>query len=285
MMNFQIETTSFCDLTCSECPNVFLKRKRQFMDMYVWDTIIDKYVIPFKHVNGHLNPPTLIPSKDGEPMLNKRLPEMLALASQAAPDLNFAIYTHGLLLPKMPLFVDFLGSLPNKTRLLVTYHFYNHDGSVNEYGRTTQYLLSRKNDWPANVELILASHLIPPMVREDLNIWKEGWQYLLPGVQVHANVEINPWTGLIPEGKHQHHGCPYENFDHVFFGVTGNIVACCMDLEEEIKFGNVMTADPQEMLGTVSAFYAAQKRREMNHDVCSNCFGVERTNLVQLGTI
>ncbi len=275
-MNFQVEVVAGCNLTCAECPVRMIQRPGDsryiFLKPEIWETILHKYIVPYKHLNAHLNPPTFIPNKDGEPLLNKRLPNMLRDLASVAPDMHVSIYTHGLLLPRLP-FLDALGALPNRVRLMTTFHFYNHDGSENDYTETTAYLRSRVHDWPRNVELILISHRFPPMTDERLAAWKASWDGF--PATVHANVQINPWTGLIKgEGLTKFDCCPYEKFDHMFFGATGNVIACCMDLEEEIVFGNVMKDDPAEMVGTVEAFYAAQKRREVKYAVCHDCFGL-----------
>jgi hypothetical protein len=270
-----------------------MKRERKIMERRVWDTILYEYVVPFRHVNEHLNPPTLIPHKDGEPLLNKRLTEYLRAVADVVPDMKVALYTHGLLLPKRPGFLDFLGSLPNQVQLLVSFHFYNHDGSVNDYTATTALLkawLSRPKLGPENIEFVFASHLVAPMTKEKLLAWKETWRSFIDAgrVTVHANVSLNPWTGLIdtPNLAKFEDGCPYQHFDHMFFGATGNIVGCCMDLEEDIVFGNVMHDKPEDMLSTVRAFYVSQKMKILRYDVCRNCFGLppkEKDGLLQLG--
>ncbi len=269
------------------------------MKREVWDTILHKYVVPYKNHNQHNDcPPTIIPHKDGEPLLNKQLPTLLRSIADADPTFKIDIYSHGLLLPKWAErgedFIDFLGSLPNRSRLLLSFHFVNVDGSVNDYTKTTQYLrdLYSSSRQPPNVEFIMVSHLIRPMTRETLESWKDTWRpYIDAGrVQVHANASINPWTGRISEeGTVEFNGCPYGDFGHTFFGVTGNVIACCMDLEEEITFGNVMRDDPAVMMAKLAEFYAEQQRiqREktgLKHGVCANCFGLPRPeNLVQLG--
>ncbi len=286
-MNFQIETTSFCDLTCPECPNYQMGRKRAMMSPDVWETILRKYVIPYRHINAHLNRPTLIPNKDGEPLLNKRLPALLQKSAEFVPDMALSIYSHGLMLTLD--FIEFLNRLPNPVRLLVSFHFYNHDGSQNDYARTTALLRHVfSNPKHENIEFILVSHVIGVMTEEKLLAWKETWRHFIDTgrVTVHANAAINPWTGLISApGLSHHNGCPYSNFGAMFFGATGNVIACCMDLEEEIVFGNVMRDDPQAMFETVGEFYAAQARREVKHAACHDCFGLPPAPrpLLQLG--
>src|ERR1019366_6750220 len=122
--------------------------------------------------------------------------------------------------------------------------------------------------------------------------WKSGWlPYVGRGLaDVHCNASINPWTGLMADvATCKFDGCPYGDFGHMFFGATGNVIACCMDLEEEIVFGNVMRDDPAEMVAKLDAFYAEQRRiqREktgLKHAVCANCFGLSKPEaLIQLG--
>ena len=282
-MHFQIETTSFCDLTCQECPNHQMKRNRKMMGLEMFAKILHSYVLPFKHLHWEGNSGIIL-NKDGEPLLNKHLSTMLGYIRDAERSLRISLYTHGLLLTRP--FIEFLGSLGNHVDLLVSYHFYNHDGSQNDYSRLTKLLKDMLPAWPPSVALILASHLVRPMTAERLQEWKAQWDGY--PITVHANVQINPWTGLIDEGvvsegSHlkRFEGCPYERFSHMFFGATGNVVACCMDLEEEIVFGNVMVDDPQDMLNKVESFYARQRNRDVQYGVCHDCFGLPK--LVQLG--
>lgn len=284
-MNFQIETTSICSLTCSYCPNKDMIRKREFMTMDVWKTIIDEYVVPYRHINAFC-PPTLIPHKDGEPLLNKQQIEMLRYASDRVPDMNIDTYSHGLMLPKWRErgqdFIAFLGSLPNKCRYLMSFHPFNHDGSSNEYAHTILYLQEVLRDPPRNVEFITVSHKSKWVSEQMQAWWKEQWKGL--PITVHNNCAINPWTGRIEEATCAYNGCPYSDFGHWFFGVTGNIIACCLDLEEEIILGNVMRDDPAEMFERTSAFYMEQRRileaKELHpRGVCRNCYGQQRDDV------
>lgn len=244
------------------------------MSIDLWNFIFDKYVIPYNNINSNLNRPTLIPHKDSDPILFKHFMECVSRIREI-PQMALDIYTQGLLL-KQP-HIDFFASLPNPVRLMITFHFYNHDGSENDYTKTSQFLRSIIADKPRNVEITFVAHKSRLITMDRLQAWKDSW-----GDIAVINTHINPWTGLINEPGAKTHGhCPYDSFDHIFFGVTGNIIACCMDLEEQIVFGNVMTDEPAEMIEKLRLFYEAQ-RREMQHPLCSNCFGKE--NLVQLTT-
>ncbi len=290
-MNFQTELTNHCDLTCGYCPNKDMKRQRTFMSDEVWEAILHRYIVPYKNVN-RFTTPTFIPHKDGEGLLNKALPSRLRDIADAAPDMNIDIYSHGLMLPKLAArgqdFFQFLASLPNRVRYMMSYHPRNHDGSVNAYEEVIGYLWTvLRNNPPRNVEFITVSHK-SRWVSEDMQQeWRRTWEGL--PITVHCNASLNPWTGRIQEeGTVKFNGCPYGDFGHWFFGATGNVIACCLDLEEEIILGNVLRDDPAEMFARTEAFYAEQRRileAKEQHPigVCSNCFGQERSNLIQVG--
>lgn len=294
-----MELTSYCDLTCSYCPNKDMERERAHMSDEVWQTILYRYIVPFKNYNS-FSPPTFIGHKDGEPLLNKKFPDRLRDLGLAAPDMKIDIYSHGLMLPKLAMhgkdFIYFLGNLPNQVRYMMSYHPFNHDGSANDYSEVVDYLrplliLKANAGEFQNIEFITVSHRSKWVPAEIQTAWRLFWQGL--PMTVHENCSINPWTGRIEEATCKYNGCPYADFGHWFFGATGNIIACCLDLEEEIVLGNVMTDDPDAMFAKTEAFYAEQRRileqqRRVAHPVCANCFGQERqeqVELVQLGVM
>lgn len=259
----------------------------------VWKVVLNQYIVPFRHLGTGACPPTFIGHKDSEPLLDKKLFKYLW---SLPVDMNIDIYSNGLLLPKWAeqgrdVFEN-LAKLHNHCRFLLSYHPFNHDYSVNYYGHVVEYLHKVLRSKPPNVEVITVSHESKWVPQVMQNAWKAEWQKEeeLGLITVHCNSQINPWTGRI-ESDFKFHYCPYEDFNHLFFGVTGNVIACCMDLEEEIVFGNVMEDSPTEMFNKVDQFYYRQRMDHWSnhppkHQVCYNCFGLERTDnpqLVQLG--
>lgn len=291
-MNFQCELTSYCDLTCGYCPNRDMQRKREYMSDEVWETLLHKYVVPYKHINS-FSPPTFIPHKDGEPLLNKKLPERLRDVGRVAPDMAIDIYSHGLMLPKWrdrgQDFMEFLATLPNRVRYMMSYHPRNHDHSVNDYTPVIRYLAEILQSPPPNVEFITVSHKSPWVTEEMQDKWVQTWKGW--PITVHKNCSINPWTGRMEDiATCKYNGCPYSDFGHWFFGASGNVIACCLDLEEEIVLGNVLRDSPEAMFARTTEFYAEQRRildtrAKVTHQVCANCFGQRRepADLLQLG--
>lgn len=273
-----------------------MERKREFMSDEVWDKILHDYIVPYRHTNMFC-PPTFIAHKDGEPLLNKRLPDRLRDLATVAPDMKIDVYSHGLMLPKWrdrgQDFIQFLASLPNRSRYLMSHHPRNHDNTVNDYAPVVEYLSRVLLDPPPNVEFITVSHKSRWVTEDMQQQWRRVWVGL--PITVHCNASLNPWTGRIEEeGTTRFDGCPYADFGHWFFGATGNVIACCLDLEEEIVLGNVLRDDPAEMFAKTGAFYAEQRRiREAGElhprGVCRNCFGQERdhgpSELISLGVL
>jgi len=266
-----------------------MERERAFMSDDVWNTILHNYIVPYRHVNSFC-PPTFIGHKDGEPLLNKKLPDRLLSLAQEVPDMRIDIYSHGLLLPKWrdrgKDFMAFLGSLPNKVRYLMSFHPRNHDWTENNYDPVVDYLCGVLRNPPPNVEFITTSHKSRWVTAEMQESWREKWTGL--PITVHCNCSINPWTGRI-ESDVKFNGCPYGDFGHWFFGVTGNVIACCLDLEEEIVLGNVMRDSPVELFRRTEEFYAQQRRdyadkRRPANGVCDDCFGYDRQDRMSLGT-
>jgi len=88
-----IETTSFCNLKCSYCPNANIDRGRHFMEEKLFRKIIDELAeINFK---GRVSPHFY-----GEPLCDDRLPELLTYARQKLPQADIVIHTNGILLTK-----------------------------------------------------------------------------------------------------------------------------------------------------------------------------------------
>lgn len=277
-------------MTCGYCPNRSMERERAFMSDAVFDRILNDYVVPYKDRNSFC-PPTFIGHKDGEPLLNKQFPRRLQQLAAVAPDMKIDIYSHGLMLPKLAAqgrdFFRLLASLPNKVRYMMSYHPRNHDDSVNDYTGVVTYLRRILEAPPPNVEFISVSHKSRWVSEEMQEAWVQTWKGL--PITVHKNCSINPWTGRMEDqATCSYNGCPYSDFGHWFFGVSGNIIACCLDLEEEIVLGNVLTHEPGEMFLATNAFYAKQRelqetKQRVTHQVCANCFGQKRNDLLELG--
>ena len=273
-MNIQIELSSVCNLKCIECPQRLMKRERQFMSKEVFNRVLEYIcMIPDERkTKGY--PPTLILHKDGEPLLHPDIRYFIRQISDARPDYRFNIYTNGLELTED--FIEFIESLPNETRILISYHFFNGDGKRNEYSHI-DHLLERcfRKDF-RKIEFILTSHVNRFCSEEFLKKWQSDLLEKTKDAKtkpvVAYNTHINPWTDLIhEENTVTFEGCPYMDFGHLFIGVTGNVLPCCMDLEEELVQGNIMTDPYNVIFSRLERFYERLQQKRNLEPLCLKC--------------
>ncbi len=276
-MNLQIEISNHCQLTCWECPHRLMKRKKAHMSEEVFQAILDKIIPNLKNEEARLGyPPTIILHKDGCPMLNPYLRSYMQRISDAHPEFRLNLYTNGLLLTED--FLNFLDSLRCKTWLLISFHFYNYDGTRNDYSKVETLLFRVLNSIKPykNIDFTFTSHVTKFMTKLELGIWEKIWKSKVPKgrVIIGLNDCINPWTGLIQADNLAHFdACPYADFGHIFVGVTGNIIPCCMDLEEKMTFGNVLIDSMESISERLDQFYAQLRKRENYPDLCRKCMG------------
>ena len=276
-MNLQIEITNHCQLKCHECPNRLMKRPRSHMSEEVFDVVLNKYIVDLKDERERLGyPPTIILHKDGEPLLNPRLKDYIARIAKEKPDFRLNLYTNGLLLTRD--FIDFLDSIPNKIWLFTSFHFYEYLGKKVDYSRVDDLFKSILNSSRPydNIEFVFTSHVTQFMPVDDLNVWARIWESQVPQgrVTICVNNHINPWTGLIEAPNCvTFDACPYADFGHLFIGSTGNVIPCCMDLNEVLVFGNIMKDDPPVIYGRLNHFYELLREKKDLPELCIKCMG------------
>jgi len=265
-MKLQMELTNKCNLKCVECPNRLMKRERADMPKDVFEAILNNYI---KTDNFG----TIIPHKDGESLLHPHIKTIIEDISKVS-DAKIDIYTNGIPLKKD--FVYFLTSINNPVWLLISFHFYSHTGKKYDYSKVFDELETIIRMDHKNVELVFASHLTDFAEEWELKRWQEYWSQFVSGDgmlrAVHINTAINPWTGLIKQSNCiKFDACPYADGQHLFIGNTGNVIACCMDLEEEVVFGNVLEGDKERIMSKREDFYKILRNKEIPAGVCERC--------------
>jgi 8-amino-3,8-dideoxy-alpha-D-manno-octulosonate transaminase len=91
--NIQIETTSVCNLKCEYCPNSTVGREPALMQTETYYRIIDSIKEYMPDYSG-----TLAPHFYGEPLMDKRLEQLIGYTRQMLPDAIIEVYTNGELL-------------------------------------------------------------------------------------------------------------------------------------------------------------------------------------------
>lgn len=261
-MNMQLELTNYCNLSCVECPHRLMKRPKQHMSDEVFEKVLS-YIMK-------IQPGSVILNKDGDPLLYPNILPAIRKISTVS-NCGIDIYTNGLCLTDQ--FIDSLACLPNRIRLLITFHFYNHDGKRNDYSNVEKVLLRViKRSYP-RIQIICVTHATDLASTKELNEWRTFWDNPLPGLEAVINYNINPWSRkqISQKNVKQHDpNCPYENGAHLFIGNTGNIVSCCADLEEENNIANIMVDDFDFVMDKMNKFYSEMQQRNLT-DLCKVC--------------
>lgn len=272
----QVEMTNQCNLQCVECPQRLMVRPRQYMDMATFERVLD--------LLERARFEAIIPHKDGESLLHPHIQDAITLMSHVQPEVKFVIYTNGTHFSKA--FYDFARRLPNKFQVLVSYHFQGFRTRRPDCEEIVQYdcepaeaeLRQCIADPAGNVELVLVSHVTPYSDAEQQNAWQARWAQVAanrPEVlsAVHLNRDINPWAGHIDIGTTTFQVCPYDTGEHLFVGVTGNILPCCMDLNEELTIADLAQYDMEEIMELRRRFYYDVQRPKSRRPRCIACIG------------
>ena len=200
----ELETTTACNRACSYCPNSVFDRgelkNERLMPLGTFCTIVDQ--LADLRFWGRLSPHFY-----GEPLLDRRLPDLMAYARSKLPYTKLVIFTNGDLL-----------STAVYQRLV--------DAGVDGF------LVTQHGKKPAPELVRLRQHRDhhpEPHVRFDYRMFTR-------------ETELSNRAGLVDHGALETKSecsLPAENvtIDH-----AGNVVLCCNDYHSSVKFGNVHEA-------------------------------------------
>ncbi len=198
-----IETRTDCNNHCPFCPHAFVKKDLGIMTWECYTTIIDQLCdIDF---NGRV---ALMLSN--EPLLDKRLDEMIKYAKSRSQRLFLDITTNGKLLSVKKIDQLFSSGLDNI--------------NINDYRGDREFF---PNKLSPNIESIRKAYGNNPKVA----FYKRRTDESLPN-----------YAGNIPQQYNRalFGFCNYP-FRKLTISFEGNILLCCDDFSYETNFGNVMT--------------------------------------------
>lgn len=230
-----IETRTDCNRKCSFCPQAFQQRPFKEMEWEVFESIIQNLVkigfsgrIAFDMTN--------------EPLLDKRIVDMVTYARKASPRFFLDITTNGNLLTLELADRLFAAGLDNM--------------DINDYrsDRTMKaYKLSK------NLEIVSKAYANSPKLT--FNYRKTDEILTSRGGNVAKAVE----------NKHIHSFCNYP-FRKLNISPYGDVILCCMDYMYEVKLGNVMEKDLEEIWYSQEfdeyRFMLLKRKREK---ICAKC--------------
>lgn len=231
----ELEINSMCNRRCGYCPNSFAKRPSGYMDRAVFDKIIGE--LGAMNYDGRVSYHFY-----GEPLLDKRLPDMVRDTRLRVPRAFIEIYSNGDFLT-LPIFRDYLA------RGLDNFLITQHDNEVPE--NLQQILDAATPDERGKLVIRFAKdrNLIN---RSGLIAAKEG-----DGKPPGASASPCDWPLSI-----------------MVITQAGNVVLCCNDYFESEVIGNVASDSLREVWTNdkFTAFRAALARGDRSvSKLCVDC--------------
>jgi radical SAM protein with 4Fe4S-binding SPASM domain len=182
---------------------------------------------------------TVCPFLNGELFMDKKIESRLHAITTLLPSTRVGIHTNGSMLNENRL------SMMQKCRMAY-FNLSLQATSAAEHKERTG--LRNWDHILAMIRLAVARGLVPTLLfNDDLN--QDAARKLASslGARHHTNYTYT-WRGIVGRAKINpaDNTCNWVN-NHIFILSNGDVVPCCMDLEGELRMGNVMTDDLKEM--------------------------------------
>ncbi len=254
----QTQTISWCNRSCSFCPSQKFDRKPQLMSLETYQRVLDE--LASLGFSGRFSP-----YLQGEPLLDKRLPQLVGMASAALPNAKLLIQTNGDFLTVdrgLALFeaglhkliincYDDQGDQVTRIRELV--------GTMLNNNPDIKYC---KGNFRRMTRFEPAGHISREICLEDKASWQtdtqENWAGNVPDIP-RLQEPLNQWCR--------------RPFSQLYVHYNGNVVLCCCDWKGEVVFGNLNEASLTEVFSSpIATRYRenlAKKNRRMK--LCELC--------------
>lgn len=261
----QIQTVSWCNRSCAFCPSGKFPVPKTFMPLEIYHRLIDQlHDIAFA---GRISPYLM-----NEPLLDKRLPDLIAYARRQCPESWIAINTNG-----DALLASLLESLFDAGLNCLDVNAYDSTAQYDDYvalatrvaaSRTDIALTTGYLDPNFNNEAQLASSAKHLHCR-DMSDWEMRF-----GTE--AVPHLTNRSGNVPDARRLSAplelGCP-RPFQQMYINHRGEAVLCCNDWRFEVVMGDTATAALPSIW--TNAGYEAYRDRLRRHDrhmpLCEGC--------------
>jgi radical SAM protein with 4Fe4S-binding SPASM domain len=284
-INFGVETTNLCNANCSFCGYRFMQRPKVDMPLDLYEKALREYAASG---GGNINfTPTV-----GDPLVDKAIVTRIEMA-RAQPEIqDIFLYTNAILLDRFGYDAILQSGL---TRLAISTFIGSREGyeryyGNDKYGKVVENIIeaARRNRELGN-PVRISLHL---RVEGDRSSWEETETYQTIAALIgEANIDYlevyDAWGGRIkkedvPEGTSLDEPIAlsekikspcFEMYRRLHILADGNVGACvCVDLESEIKVGNVKEQ-------TLDEIWRGQRLRDYRSnwtqgnlpEVCKSC--------------
>jgi radical SAM protein with 4Fe4S-binding SPASM domain len=272
-----IEPANYCNLSCPHCPTgrKLIEKKDKRLTISDFQGYIDALLPELMYLNLYFQ---------GEPFLNKDLPEMIKYASDRG--VFTCVSTNGNALTE-----DVVKRLSESGigRLIIcldgaTQDSYQQYRVGGDFDRVVNGIsLAVKYNLPLEVQCLLLSTTEKEIdeIKElckDLGVkrlvFKKAQfydEYLVPENTKNLRYKRDASGALVPKGKLKNK-C-WRLFSTIVIDVDGNVPACCFDKSGKYSFGNLKDASLKKVwLGNKAMrFRRAILKNRKGIDICNNC--------------
>jgi radical SAM protein with 4Fe4S-binding SPASM domain len=231
----QIQTVSWCNRSCAFCPSGKFPVDKVFMPVAVYQRLIAQ--LQALHFAGRISPYLM-----NEPLLDKRLPELIAYTRQGCPESWIAINTNGDALSE-----SFIHRLFDAGLNSLDVNAYDSTAQHQAHVALVQRVAAQRRDLIYNVGYSdktfegqgLARHLHIAHCR-DMAFWEARF------VTRQATPDLQNRSGNVP-GAHRitaplQLGCP-RPFQQMYVNYHGQAILCCNDWRFEVIMGDTAETD------------------------------------------
>lgn len=272
-----IEPANYCNLSCPHCPTgrKLIEKAAKRLSVEDFITYIDALLPELMYLNLYFQ---------GEPLLNKDLPEMVKYASDKG--VFTCVSTNGNALTE-----ELVKRLSKSGigRLIIcldgataeSYSRYRVGGDFNKVINAIS--LAVRYNLPIEVQCLLLSTTEKEICQikslcKSLGVKRLVFKkaqfyddYLVPEKQENLRYKRDVTGKLVPKAK-LNNRC-WRLFSTIVIDVDGNVPACCFDKSGKYSFGNLRTSNLKDVwLGTkANNFRQVILKNRKSIDICNNC--------------
>jgi radical SAM protein with 4Fe4S-binding SPASM domain len=230
----QLETITTCNRKCWYCPNSKYKKPYAIMPTSMYEKVIDQLQsINYKGIFS--------PHFYGEPLLDKRLPDLISYAREKLPKSLIRVYTNGDFFTE-----ELFMKLINKG--VDEFFITDHDASLTKDGK-----LVEKETFISKFRNGLEKKFQDKIILYKLD-----------------NKTLNNRAGLVEVKAKKKERC---DIRAVIIDHKGNVLLCCQDYFTKHSFGNINDIHVKEIWDSKNFKSVRQKLRRgiFEFDICKKC--------------
>lgn len=272
-----IEPANYCNLSCPHCPTgrKLIEKKDKRLSLIDFKQYLSKLLPELMYLNLYFQ---------GEPLLNKDLPEMIRYASDNGVFTCVSTNANAL--------TEELVKRLSKSgigRLIIcldgatadSYSQYRVGGDfnkvINAISLSVRYklpfevqclLLSTTEKELGQIKSLCKSLGVKRLVFKKAQFYDD---YLVPEKQENLRYKRDVTGKLVPKAKLKNR-C-WRLYSTIVIDVDGNVAACCFDKSAKYSFGNLKTSNLKDVwLGTkANNFRQVILKNRKSIDICNNC--------------